>query len=167
MHQNDDFITMGKIVNAFGIKGWVKIKAENPESLSKNSKLNLFINKVWSEYIVEKSFIQNDILHIKFKEINDRDTALTLKGTIIGNKRSEFPNLENGEYYWVDLIGLNVYNRQDQFLGTVDSLMETGATSVLVVKNHETQHLIPFVGIYVIDVDLNNKRILVDWGLDY
>ena len=74
--------------------------------------------------------------------------------------------MDADEYYWTDLIGLKVINRQQELIGTVDSLMDTGAHSVLVVAG-ERQHLIPFVANYVIDVDMQNKCIYVDWGLDY
>ena len=94
------------------------------------------------------------------------DQALALRGAIVSVSRDDFPQLAADEYYWTDLIGLKIINKQQELIGIVESLMDTGANSVLVVKG-EKQHLIPFVANYVINVDTQNKCISVDWGLDY
>lgn len=169
MHQSNNLVTMGKIVNAFGVQGWVKIKTNTQDcsSLSNYRHLYLLIDGTWSEHEVEKSFAKESVFHAKFKGIANRDEALALKGVIAGVPRDQFPKLSSDEYYWIDLIGLEVYNMQQELLGIVDSLMETGANSVLVIKHELKQHLIPFVAVYVLNVDLTNRKILVDWGLDY
>jgi len=109
-------------------------------------------------------------------DINDRDDALSLKGSRIFIPRSSFPTPELDSYYWVDLIGLAVFNRESIHLGVVKDLLATGPQTVLVieydVQDHEgrkTVHerMIPFVSHYIDKVDLENKRIVVDWQLDY
>jgi 16S rRNA processing protein RimM len=102
-----------------------------------------------------------------FKGINDRNKAEALIGNIVAINRDEFPDTDTDEYYWVDLIGLKVINLQQELLGTIDSMMDTGANSVMVVKDEENTRLIPFVAAYVTDVDMQNKQVIVDWGLDY
>ncbi len=168
----DNLIPMGKVVNAFGIKGWVKIKTSTHEhdSLSNYKKLYVSVNnanKKWVLHSVEQSFVQNEIFHAKLDGISDRDGAMLLKGAIVAVPRNEFPKPDDDEYYWVDLIGLQVCNSKEEYLGTVDSLMETGANSVLVIKDGETQRLIPFVAQYILDVNLEKKQITVYWELDY
>jgi 16S rRNA processing protein RimM len=87
--------------------------------------------------------------------------------------RASFPSAAEGEYYWVDLIGLTVVNRQGAVLGEVVGLMETGTHDVLRVQppgggvTQPQECLIPFVAVYVDGVDLAQRRITVDWGLDY
>lgn len=160
---------MGKIIGAFGVLGWVKIKSSstNPDSLGGYGDLLLSINNSWTSYKIEKFFTKSDILHVKLAQINTRDQAIGLRGVTVGVLRSKFPELAQDEYYWTDLIGLSVCNLSQQLLGTVENLLETGANSVLVIKNEDQQYLVPFVGNYIINVDMEKGQIIVDWGLDY
>lgn len=90
--------------------------------------------------------------------------------------RSSFPKTDDGEYYWIDLIGLNVVNRDGAALGTVAEMMDTGAHSVMRLTaesvdeagaSRTVERLIPFVAAYIDDVSLTERRIVADWGLDY
>lgn len=166
---NNNVIPMGKIIGAFGVLGWVKIKSSstNPDSLGGYGDLLLSINNSWTSYKIEKFFTKSDILHVKLAQINTRDQAIGLRGVTVGVLRSKFPELAQDEYYWTDLIGLSVCNLSQQLLGTVENLLETGANSVLVIKNEDQQYLVPFVGNYIINVDMEKGQIIVDWGLDY
>jgi 16S rRNA processing protein RimM len=110
------------------------------------------------------------------QDVSDRSAAEALRGTRIFIARSSFPSADPGEHYWVDLIGLAVINREGQRLGTVIDLIDTGAHSVLRLQRDdapvgapadEAERLIPFVAAYVDDVNLAERRITVDWGLDY
>jgi 16S rRNA processing protein RimM len=100
-------------------------------------------------------------------DVPDRDAAQALTGATVLVPRSSFPTAGDGEYYWVDLIGCSVVNRDGASLGIVADLLDTGAHSVLRVLAGEVERLIPFVAAYVDDVNLAQRRIGVDWGLDY
>ena len=165
----DNVVPMGHVIGAFGIQGWVKIKTgtETPDALGKYKEILLLINGNWTGFKLEKYSATDAILHAKFAGITDRDQAIALRGATVGVLRSQLPKPDENEYYWVDLIGLEVVNQKQQSLGLVDSLMETGASSVLVVKGQDKQHLIPFVKHYIINVDFNSKQIISDWELDY
>jgi 16S rRNA processing protein RimM len=116
---------------------------------------------------------QGDVIVGTAEGLDDRNDAEALKGARVFVSRSAFPTPEPDEYYWIDLIGLNVVNRQGEFLGQVVDLMATGPHSVLrcVVPAAEGQdaveRLIPFVSAYIDSVSLADKRIVADWGLDY
>jgi 16S rRNA processing protein RimM len=103
--------------------------------------------------------------------VTDRTAAEALRGSRIFVARSSFPTAGADEYYWVDLIGLEVINREDVPLGTVRELLSTGAQTVLVMEYLEEgkvqDRMIPFVAVYVDDVDLKARRIRVDWQADY
>ena len=165
-----NLIDMGYIANAFGIQGWVKIKTatEYSDSLDEYTQVYLKLKDgtILSKKI-EKSFARDGVFHAKLAGVDDRDAAFALKGTIVAVDREEFPDLDEDEFYWVDLIGLNVINVQGESLGIVKDLMETGANDVLVAKLEQEERLIPFVAQYVVKVDMQNKQIIVDWGLDY
>jgi 16S rRNA processing protein RimM len=114
---------------------------------------------------------QGDGLVALIHELADRDLAQLCKGLRLFVKRSSFPSAAEGEYYWVDLIGLEVYNRQGERLGAVAGLMQTGPHSVLRIDSTDgagksMERLVPFVDAYVDSVDLSARRIQVDWGLD-
>ena len=104
---------------------------------------------------------------MKFAQVLDRNAAEALCGYQVAVERSALPVLDNDEYYWSDLIGLNVINGAGEPLGTVVRLMETGGHDILVVHDGSVERLIPFVQSFIGDVDLVGKRIVVDWGLDF
>ncbi|MDD2976670.1 ribosome maturation factor RimM [Aquabacterium sp.] len=116
---------------------------------------------------------QGDVIVGTAEGLDDRNDAEALKGARVFVSRSAFPTPEPDEYYWIDLIGLNVVNRQGEFLGQVADLMATGPHSVLrcvvpaVEGQDAVERLIPFVSAYIDSVSLADKRIVADWGLDY
>jgi 16S rRNA processing protein RimM len=114
-------------------------------------------------YKVREGRPQGKGLVASLEGIEDRDIARLLVGADIYIERDQLPSLPEGEYYWTDLLGLQVINRQGQSLGEVVEILETGANDVLVVKG-ESRELIPWVwGTYLLDVDLEAGRITVDW----
>jgi 16S rRNA processing protein RimM len=125
---------------------------------------------------------QGDSIVATAHEVPDRDTAELLKGVRIFVSRASFPQPDADEFYWVDLIGCSVSNLQGVALGTVVGLIETGPHCVLRVQPAEgtpaaappaadgepgDERLIPFVDAYVDSVDMSQRRVVVDWGLDY
>jgi 16S rRNA processing protein RimM len=112
----------------------------------------------------------------RIEGVDDRNGAEALKGASLYLPRSAFPKPGSDEYYWVDLIGLSVVNREGLSLGQVRDLMSTGPSSVLVLayeqitedgSTRQAERMIPFVSAYVDAVDLPSRRITVDWQPDY
>lgn len=159
---------MGRINAPFGVKGWVKIQpfSETPDALLDYPVWQIGKGEQWREVEAEDAALHGGFIVAKLAGCNDRDAAFALRGQEIAVGREELPDTEEGEYYWSDLIGLAVINREGVELGKVASLMETGAHDVLVVKG-EKEILIPFVEVFVLKVDLAQGCIEVDWGLDY
>jgi len=113
---------------------------------------------------------QGDAIVCTAPEIPDRDAAEAMKGVRVFVSRASFPAPEPDEFYWVDLIGLAVVNREQAALGEVVVLIDTGPHCVLRVRPADPaadERLIPFVEAYVDSVDMPGRRILVDWGLDF
>ena len=113
---------------------------------------------------------QGDAIVCTAPEIPDRDAAEAMKGVRVFVSRATFPKTDDGEFYWVDLIGLAVVNREQAALGEVVGLIDTGPHCVLRVQPADAaadERLIPFVEAYVDSVDMPGRRILVDWGLDF
>lgn len=161
-------VVMGRIVAPYGIKGWVKIQpyTETLDSLFDYEHWWLSEKGGWREGAVEDAKIHGGVIAAKFVGVEDRDQALALKGREVGVPREDFPEADEDEYYWSDLVGLKVRNQQDVELGVIGSLFETGANDVMVVEG-ERERLIPFVGQVVLEVDLEAGTMLVDWDADF
>lgn len=168
MHSND-LVIMGYVCGAFGVRGSIKVHADTEfaDSLFDYPEWWLGKDGDWKSYAFEGGQVQPKALVADLAGVNDRDAAEALRGKQIAVPRSELPAAEEGEYYWSDLIGLQVVNLQGEAFGSVTELMETGANDVLVVDDAEKRRLIPFVDAVVTEVDLDVKRIVVDWGADY
>ncbi len=187
----DDAVEVGRIVDAWGVKGWVKVQpfASDPQALFSSKRWFLQppeassvkrpaaagaapgqAIKVPSLLRITEAKEHGDIVVAKAQDVEDRSGAEALRGARIFIGRSSFPTADTDEYYWVDLIGMSVVNRDGESLGTVVGLIDTGPHSVLRIQPLEPQaeeRLVPFVAAYVDDVNQADKRITVDWGLDY
>lgn len=184
----EDAVEVGRIADAWGVKGWIKVQpfASEPEALL--SSRRWFLKPAQSGgpkgpapatamppmLKITAAKRHGDGIVAQAQEIPDRLVAQALKGSRIFVSRASFPTPGPDEYFWVDLIGLTVTNLQGQTLGTVTGLLDTGPHSVLRVAPPDTpsddqsdERLIPFVAAYILDVSLAERRITVDWGLDY
>ena len=178
----DDAIEVGRIVDAYGIKGWIKIQAYSGDPQALFSSRRWFIASPEDGVATPAARAATpSLLHVTearahagsvvagTQEFADRNAAEALRGCRVFVPRASFPTPQPDEYYWQDLIGLVVVNRQGLRLGTVAGLLETGAHDVLrvVEEGAAEERLIPFVAAYVDEVDLVERRIRVDWGLDF
>ena len=175
-----DAIEVGRISDAWGLKGWFKVLSHSadPEAL--------FSSRRWYLQPAErgaKTFSGTLLLRIReakdhsgvvvatAQEVDDRSAAEALRGARVFVPRSSFPTAGPDEYYWVDLIGLAVVNREGVELGIVRELLSTGPQTVLVLEyqaeGKTQERMIPFVAAYVDTVDVAGKRITVDWQADY
>jgi 16S rRNA processing protein RimM len=167
----DDAVEVGRIVDAWGIQGGIKVQpfAAEPEALF--SSRRWFVEGPSGQRALLKitsARDRGDLVVATAQELPDRNAAEAMKGARVFVSRASFPTAGPDEFYWVDLIGLDVVNRQGERLGVVADLLDTGAHSVLRVQLAVgDERLIPFVAAYVDDVNLAERRITVDWGLDY
>ena len=183
----DDAVEVGRILGAWGVKGWIRIQPFSSDPQALFSSKRWFVKPpeapiarpsvAWPDLLrVTQAREQGDAVVAGVQDVNDRDAAEALRGGRIFISRASFPTADDGEFYWVDLIGLEVVNRTGDRLGAVTGLLDTGAHSVLRVRPHDApaaaspesvERLIPFVAAYVDEVDREARRIVVDWGLDY
>ena len=199
----DDAVEVGRVLDAWGIKGGFKVLPFSPDPQS------LFCTKRWflkpAEFPggvkrpsaskpaaktaakstdtpallshprflkVRQAREQGGAIVVTAEGVEDRNTAESLKGARVFVSRSAFPSTTDDEFYWIDLIGLDVVNREGQALGRVAGLIETGPHCVLRCEAHDAEgqaheRLIPFVSAYIDSVSLADRRIVADWGLDY
>ncbi|MGI4778576.1 MAG: ribosome maturation factor RimM [Janthinobacterium lividum] len=194
-----DAIEVGRIADAWGIKGWFKVlpHSARPEAL--------FSSKRWfirpssgpaglrsaatatrrntEAFLlpIREAKEHSDCIVATSPEVADRTAAEALRGASIFVARSSFPTVGDDEYYWVDLIGLSVVNREGVMLGTVRELLAGGSQTTLVLEAQESstvaealepqsvvvERMIPFVSAFVDTVDIAGRTITVDWQPDY
>lgn len=180
----ENMVVMGRIVAPYGVYGWVKVV---PDTEALDGLLDYdawWVGKDpnWRAVTVEQAKIHNDVLLIKLAGVSDRDQAFSLKGQQVAVPREALPEPDEGEYYWSDLIGLQVTNTQGVVFGKITQVFETGANDVLVVREEQAsqvlgkdgklheeyrERLIPFTSEAVPDVNLQAGTVLVDWDADF
>lgn len=164
---SDNKLIVGQIAGVFGVRGWVKVMSftRPRENLLRYKHWWLQRAGDWQRYEIQQARAQGKGLIAQLAEIGDRDAAQLLTGSEIAIEREALPDLPAGEYYWHELIGLQVSNTAGRRLGKVLALEETGANDVLIVgETPGTAELIPFVrDHYVLDIDLDAGRMVVDW----
>jgi 16S rRNA processing protein RimM len=162
------YITVGKICSPYGVQGWLKIQpyTELGASILEYSPWYLSKpNNLWELISIEAARIHGKGVVAKLAGINSPETARLLTGQTIAVRREQLPKLKPNEYYWSDLIGLTVINKNGEILGKIKSLMATGANDVLVVKGTK-EHAIPYLpGQVILDVNLETQEMHVDWEL--
>jgi 16S rRNA processing protein RimM len=152
-------IEFGRVAGAYGVRGWLKVLVDEPEVLA--------AQRVWrlagAEYPVQQTKVHSGTLLAKLQGIETPEQAQGCKGKAVQIPR---PEAGEGRYYWSDLIGLQVMNVQGVVLGEVKRMSSNGAHDVMEVAGERTRFL-PFVPAYVLKVDLQARRIEVDWQADW
>jgi 16S rRNA processing protein RimM len=166
---SEQHISVGKISGVFGIKGWVKVFSftDPRENILTYSPWLLKKGDQTKTVNVVGGQLQGKTIVAQLADVDDRDQAASLMGWDIFITQDQLPKAAKGEYYWSDLIGLQVETIDGVQLGVVDSLLETGANDVIIVQG-ERERVIPFLqGRTIIKVDLEAGKIIVDWDPDF
>lgn len=172
---SDQLLSVGRIQSAYGIKGWVWLysNTEPTTNIFAYMPWYLQLGHEWREVRIADWREQGKGLVMRLDGCTDRNAAEALHGAVIWTAKANLPGLPDGDYYWSDLIDLSVWTVDGQLLGQVHSLMETGANDVLVVRPvsgsiDQNERLIPWLpGQVVTQVDIANKRLTVDWDIDF
>jgi 16S rRNA processing protein RimM len=169
-------VVLGRIVAPYGVLGWVKVHplGDDPEAWASMREWWLGSDaegKVWHAYPLDGFRRHGASWIAKLGRVDDRSGAESMDGQFVAVPRGALPQTQKDEYYWTDLIGLAVTNELGESLGQVDSLIETGAHQVLVVKGIDSggqkERLLPFVSQVVKGVDIAAGIIRVEWGKDW
>jgi 16S rRNA processing protein RimM len=167
-------IVLGRIVAPFGVQGWVRIHPFGDDPLSWRRMAHWWLSaedgardEQWKPFRLRSCRAHGKGLVASFEEVPDRNAAEAIAGHFVGAPREALPEPAKDEYYWGDLVGLEVVNEAGDALGSVSGLLSTGAHDVLQVQDGDTERLIPFVAAYVLEVDLATRRIRVAWEKDW
>lgn len=190
----DDLVTVGHVTGAYGIQGWIRVRPYSAEADALLNAKTWWLEKSGAPKqdveVMQSKGHSGDVV-ARLTGIADRNAAEAMKGTAVYISRKHFPALDDNEFYWVDLIGSVVENLQGEQLGVVSDMMDNGAHPILKVllPMRETapqaeeagkaakgakekslaapELLIPFVDQFVKTVQPKEKKIIVDWGMDY
>lgn len=167
-------VTLGRVAGVYGVKGWIKVvsstrPAENILDYRRwwIAKGNGFEAQLLEGRVHGRGLIAQ-ISGANGQALPDRTAAELLVGAEIQVARNELPAPSNGQYFWTDLIGMQVCSEQGEALGTVTEVTSNGAQDVLVMMDGEQERMIPFVhGAIIKSVDLVGQRIVADWLPEY
>lgn len=165
---NKKYIVVGKFGRTHGIKGWLRVTSyTNPIDAIINYK-NWYIqqNGQWELIKIDHTMLQGNVVLFHIANVNTPEEAQRYVNQELAILQEQLPPLKNNEYYWADLEGMQVIDKNNYVFGIVDHLFNTGSNDVLVVVG-EKRHLIPYLKNVVLQVDLAKKIILVDWDKDF
>ncbi|MBU3555207.1 ribosome maturation factor RimM [Polynucleobacter sp. UB-Piko-W3] len=181
----NDLIELGAVSEAQGLQGQVKVRPHSSEPVALLSSKAVWLSLIprrdagvsvsveqasLTQYKVKSAKMHSGNVVMALEGISDRDQALALKGARILVARDAFPKADSDSYYWVDLIGCSAVNLQNEVLGEVIDVTENGAHGVIAIGDASSKaikQLVPFVKEVVQNVDLDNKKITLDWQRDW
>ncbi len=191
----NDLVELGRIVSAYGVRGWVKAQPHSSQSTvlraapvwwlcppsgpsatpadsSPSTSLPASVLSRCTPHAVKQCRPQGLTVVAELDGVPDRDVADSKRGYTIYVSREYFPQAKSDEYYWVDLIGCQVFT-EDQLMGQVQEVLDNGAHAILRVttlkldaKGRPQEVLVPFVAAHVQHVDIKARRIETDWPFD-
>ncbi len=157
-----NLIVIGKIINTHGIKGWVSIESYSyPKENIKNYNTVLYLNESVKKFEIINFKMMPKKIIINIKNFESISQAEKIVGQDIYIEKCDIPILNNNEYYWKDLEGLDVITSKNRYLGKVDFIFNNGANDVLVLKDNESHNYIALVKEYV-NIIPNEKIIVKD-----
>ena len=166
--ENDKKLLVGKINGFFGLQGWVKVFSyTKPRSNILNySPWSIKIDGSFQTIDITNGREQSKTIVAHIKDVDNREDSQKFIGHDIFIDKKQLPELQDGKYYWHELIGFDVISKDQEKLGIVDYFVETGSNNVLVVKGKK-EHWIPYIEPFLVSIDSKNQEILVDWDKDF
>jgi len=159
-----ELIELGRIAGSYGVRGWVKVAPQKGVAKALVAAKEWWLgDKAWR---VDEARVHSATVVAKLAGIETREQALALKGTKIAVARAALPDADDGRYYLADLVGLEVVNEHGLRLGVVRQWFTNGPQDVMELAGDRVR-LVPWVPTVVKKVDLEAKRIEVEWGADW
>lgn len=157
---------MGRIRAPHGLKGWIKVQpfTQEIDGLLDYPQWWVRADGQWQQHRISEVAVHGSMVVARLEGFTDRDAAAGLRGRDVAVSRAAMPVNREGEFYWSDLLGMQVAHRNAARLGVVTKILETGANTVLVVRG-EKELLVPFIDDVIVNVDLKARKLVVDWEL--
>lgn len=169
MNNQENWIVIARFGRPHGIKGFVTVHSftEPRDNVLKYANWHAFINNKWQPIKLLRAEVQNKAIIAQIEGYPERELVTRLTNIEIAVQQAQLEELKPGEYYWHQLVGMNVINREGELFGKVIEIIPTGANDVLVVEGNK-RHLIPYLlGKFILNIDINQQLITVDWDMDF
>ncbi|MCW8409578.1 ribosome maturation factor RimM [Legionella sp. PATHC035] len=169
MNNQENWIVIARFGRPHGIKGFVTVHSftEPRDNVLKYTNWHAFINNKWQPIKLLRAEVQTKSIIAQIEGYPERESVAHLTNIEIAVQQEQLETLKPGEYYWHQLIGMNVINQKGESFGTVTEIIPTGANDVLVVEGTK-RHLIPYLlDQFILDIDTNQQLITVDWDMDF
>ena len=169
MSDQEHWVVIGRFGRPHGIKGFISIYSftDPRDNILSYSDWHALINNAWQPIKLLSAQANNKNIVAQIEGFSERELVARLTNAEIAIHKKQLAPLAAGEYYWHQLIGMDVVGKQGQPFGTVVEIMPTGSNDVLVVQG-DKRHLIPYLpGQFVVSVDDTTRVIVVDWDLDF
>ena len=163
-----DYISIGRIGKSYGVHGWVHVHSscDPADNILLYTQWMVKKKSEWVSLNVTDCKRHHTGFIAKLEAIHSPEQAKSWANKEIAIEAKQLPTLDQGEFYRHDLIGLQVTTTEDDVLGTVVEIIETGANDVFVIEG-QSRHLIPYIDSAVIQIDPDNQSIIVDWDPSY
>lgn len=166
--QGEDFLVVGRVLKPHGIKGDLRVKYYNPQDplfLSRYQRLFLRDQRrgIFRPFkILHVQHHKKDLLILSLEGVRTRGDAERWRDSEVLVHKEDLPALEEDEYYWVDLLGLEVFTRQGELLGRLTSIFTAGGSDVYVVEGERGEVMLPAIKRVILEVDLERRRMVVE-----
>ena len=165
----ENLLLIGKIVGVHGLKGDLKVYSYNETLRVFAAGHSIFIRTAGGQeqvHIIESAKAHKKVVLLSLAGVLTISSAESFVGSELFMEKESLPDLEEGAYYWFEIIGLSVFSKNNKFIGNVTSVIPTGSNDVYVVKdpdkNPGNEILIPAIEAVVLELDLKKKRMSVD-----
>lgn len=169
MDTSTDWVIVGRFGRTHGIKGFIKVHSftDPADNILRYTDWHARIANRWEPLKILHLEVNASSILAQIEGYPEREQVASLTNAEIAISRTQLPSLEAGEYYWHELIGMEVINQQDQHFGKVIEIIPTGTNDVLVVEGEKRQ-LIPYLpGRFIVEIDPSQRLIRVDWDMDF
>lgn len=169
MSNQDNWIVIGRFGRPHGVKGFVTVHSftEPRDNILRYTDWHAFINHNWQPIKLLGAEAQSKSIITQVEGYPERETVARLTNIEIAVQKEQLEELQSGEYYWHQLMGMNVVNVKGESFGKVIDILPTGSNDVLIVQG-EKRHLIPYLpGKFILEVNSSQQLITVDWDMDF
>lgn len=162
-------IIIGKFGAPFSVRGWIKLHSYTDPITNFLNYSTLYVERHnnWQPLKIVEGKVHGEFLVVKIAGFDDRDEVRQFTNCVVGVDRELLAELPENEFYWEDLLGLDVENLDGIKFGKITQMLATGSNDIMQVETKDKRRMIPYTSDAVKKVDLNAKKVIVDWDPEF
>lgn len=156
------FLVLGKLRRPHGVQGEIPVEVFSEMLESFEPGCVLYVGDLYQPFTIEATRWKGNLLLVKFSEINDRTLASTLTNALVYISSDQLPPLAEGEFYYHEIIGMDVYEENDTYLGVLLQVLDTGANDVYLIRDDSGREtLLPAIEDVIIEINREQNKMIV------